>query len=649
MKQCLINLISRRIAISAEEIIEKMEKNNIDTVSFDIFDTLVCRNVPYPKMIFEILEKKYIDTFKREFSVKKERELAELRAVKYLKVEDVNIDEIYDFFEGVDEQQKLWIKNQEIYLEKIFCCKNKEIFTIYKWCRDNGKRIILISDMYLSEDFLVQILNRCGYEYWNALYISNELRARKSTGCLYDLVLKREKHLSTKIVHIGDSLKGDYLMARTRGIKSYLHRSMLKKTEYCNRKVRCSSGTYKIINTFIKNNLDRDADYFEKIGYETIGPILYGYVKWLQLQVTKKNIKKIFFLTREGEILRKAYEIVYPHTEIENTLIRVSRRATLVPLLYKCKNLDEVLNTIVISRDSYTMGELLKACQIDLERVYEKLRNSGIQSDAIVSKLSKVEKGIVWKIIGEIVYEVSINQNEMIRGYLSEVGFDGPLAVADVGWHGTIQSALQRVTDNTNIVGLYIGKKSHNSSEKSSIWSEAYLFDDKINNEIRRAIMSAPNIFEMSFLATEGTTLSYDIDESGKYIAILDEVEHSKESIKKINKIQEAALRFVRDFNEFEMQFEIDTHPVDMAAGYCKFIDPPSQKTVNLFREFTFLNVEKVSKLVAKHSLFYYVFHLKELRTEFLNNGCKAVFLKSLLFLPLPYSFIIEKLRRLEK
>jgi hypothetical protein len=37
----------------------------------------------------------------------------------------------------------------------------------------------------------------------------------------------------------------------------------------------------KCLNLFINNNLSYEQNYFYRKGYETFGPLLYGYCKWL--------------------------------------------------------------------------------------------------------------------------------------------------------------------------------------------------------------------------------------------------------------------------------------------------------------------------------------------------------------------------------
>lgn len=79
-------------------------------------------------------------------------------------------------------------------------------------------------------------------------------------------------------------------------------------------------------------------DFYQKIGYEVVGPILYGYSKWLNETTKKSGIRKLFFLAREGFLLERAFRL-FSANEQDHCVIRVSRKATALPLLQRAKNL----------------------------------------------------------------------------------------------------------------------------------------------------------------------------------------------------------------------------------------------------------------------------------------------------------------------
>jgi hypothetical protein len=67
----------------------------------------------------------------------------------------------------------------------------------------------------------------------------------------------------------------------------------------------------------------RDPEVF---GYVILGPLLAGFADWLHEGAIDQGIEKLGFLTREGPILRSAYEALYPNSQIETSTVVASRR-----------------------------------------------------------------------------------------------------------------------------------------------------------------------------------------------------------------------------------------------------------------------------------------------------------------------------------
>lgn len=95
---------------------------------------------------------------------------------------------------------------------------------VWKWCRDNGKKIVIITDMYLPRRVLNAILAKIGVDY-DCLYISGEEGVTKRTSELFAVVLRKLNIKPTQIIHIGDDLNNDINMPRMKGITSLLRLS----------------------------------------------------------------------------------------------------------------------------------------------------------------------------------------------------------------------------------------------------------------------------------------------------------------------------------------------------------------------------------------------------------------------------------------
>lgn len=643
MKELIKKILVREKCTPIENIISVLSSSSAKVVSFDIFDTLIKRNVREATDVFSLLENAYINRFGHSEPIKKWRITAEKEANKRSSYNDVNLDEIYQAMEALPEEERGWLKEKEVELELQVTQRNNRLFDIYQWCLAHGKKIILISDMYLPLDVIEKIVKDAGYQGYSKIYLSNCYRERKVTGNLFKIALKEEGLLPKKMVHIGDALRGDYISLLKLGIQAILIRKKDSETKYFNSKQH--GLDYNVMNSFVRNNEPADYDFYQKIGYEVVGPILYGYSKWLNDTAKKLGIRKLFFLAREGFLLERAFRL-FSANEQDYCVIRVSRKATALPLLQRAKNLDDILNRITVTRTRFTVENLLSACEVDEKTARNILQEAAIPPDTTIHSLNSKQKDALFLQAFPSIAEFSRIQEKYIRGYLDEAGFAGKVAVCDVGWHGTIQNALQEIFSDVDITGFYIGKKERKTKKHSN--SVAFLFDDHKNHQIQAEVMSAPDIFELFFLSVDGSAKKYAMNSDGKYFCVQAKPEQTRESAKNVINLQDAACHFIEDFKKFDDKLGIAVTPEACEAAYSKFINPPSMETVHHLNQFSFLNVGS-HRMGAEHNLFYYSIHPKKFIIEFLNKGSKAIFLKSVFRLPLPYANMIDFLRKFDR
>ena len=95
---------------------------------------------------------------------------------------------------------------------------NHLLIEILKGARHAGKRVICLSDMYLSNRDIGELLRRkadgCTPD---AIYVSADFGYGKASGHLYREVTKQENAEPEEIVHCGDHRRADVEMARSQG------------------------------------------------------------------------------------------------------------------------------------------------------------------------------------------------------------------------------------------------------------------------------------------------------------------------------------------------------------------------------------------------------------------------------------------------
>ena len=120
------------------------------TVSFDVFDTLVCRCVGAPSAVFERMEnelcRKYGVVYEG-FAGRRIQAEADARAASSF--EEITIDEIY---RKLDIKERELVKEFEKQIEIELSEPNTGIKEVYEACINKGKRVVICSDMYLDRD-----------------------------------------------------------------------------------------------------------------------------------------------------------------------------------------------------------------------------------------------------------------------------------------------------------------------------------------------------------------------------------------------------------------------------------------------------------------------------------------------------------------
>jgi HAD superfamily hydrolase (TIGR01549 family) len=102
------------------------------------------------------------------------------------------------------------------------CIPNGKAVEKYNELKEKGKKIILCSDMYLPIDTMKKILDKCGINGYDNLFVSSDIGKSKKSGELFDYILKKYEIPSDKLIHIGDNPYIDYCVPRLKGINAFL-------------------------------------------------------------------------------------------------------------------------------------------------------------------------------------------------------------------------------------------------------------------------------------------------------------------------------------------------------------------------------------------------------------------------------------------
>ena len=645
-------LLAKRMIYSfkakqADQIKHKIA--NAHVVSFDVFDTLVKRDVPTPSDVFFVMERQLQrEGFSDGKDFAKKRIEAEKSARTKYPEREVTLKEIYECLQ-LDIDNKTRLMQLECETEIAVSTPHIPMKEIYDECVRKGKTILFISDMYLPSSIILNILQKNGYTT-GKLYVSSESGLTKHSGKLFSYIQEQETLVPKKWVHIGDTISSDYLIPKKLGIRSFLIDHDPKYNTIVNRKLYRANKEYQALTQFINNRISRYSGFYEQLGYAVLGPLLYGFVKWLDAQDLEDET--IVFLARDGALLKEAFEII---SNKPSVYLHISRRSALCAAISQTDDYRSVSQyKIRTMKNVHTQKDMSLHYGLSEQETKILFASAGLDENKIIS--SPATEIVVLKTIWPAARKKSEEQHMLLQRYLEQLGVPDKCTVVDLGWSGTIQLLLCRSNfyANGNKMrwnGCYLGtREGGDATAYHEILKNSFLFCVSPTSEekIWNTILSTIGFFELLFLTTEGSTKGYAETDNEKVYPVKMESDNSAEVMKVIKSIQKAGLRFVSDVHVSSCvnEIQIDSHIA--AVNYLDFVERISLSEIRRIRDFKESDGvgDTVASLVNERGFLYYMLHPQKFKRDFTRATCKAFFLKGVFKLPLPYVSILTVLRK---
>ncbi|MGG7152309.1 HAD family hydrolase [Clostridium neonatale] len=637
---------------SPDKIIERLSKYQY--VSFDIFDTLIKRDVPTPIDVFSVMEH---ELEIKNFSCR--RILAEKIAREKTKRNEVTLKEIYNNFEGLSGEEKENIRTKEIELEVSLCIENKIMIPIYKYCVKH-KKVIFVSDMYLDRDTIIKILNKNGITEYEKLFISNESNKTKADGSLYDYVISDLKIGKNDIIHIGNSYKADYLNAIRAGwhsIKIATYKNRLQKDYKFVSSKYIDDKNY--LNTFINNHTLVSNDYYSKFGFECFGPLLFGFIKWLFSEMRKADIEEVFFLARDGYIMKQVYELMGFNKDIPALYFEASRRSLRVPSYSENMSFYDVIKELTVPNMT-NLEQIFDSFGLDISSYENIIRDNGFDKEVPIKRdrLVADEKFInLYNCISSDIKDNARKERENLIRYLQQFNFNKKIAIVDIGWGGSMQKyliqTLHKFGITCDITGFYLGLtyKAKENLGKYNFKAKGYIFDCLNNlNDLERE-RAFVGLFETLFLEQDGSVKNYEVSDNVVKVCRYPYEYRSDNGLTKeakyVCKIQRRALDFVAEFNSSVLSKYMINDPELMFSNLYQTGIRPSLIDIKHFGNFEFFNNGSKILLASPQSIFYYLKYPKKLAYDLFDSQWKIGFLKALFKIDAPYLKLFEILRKI--
>ncbi|MBQ7380193.1 MAG: HAD hydrolase-like protein [Clostridia bacterium] len=460
-----------------------MNKEKIEYVLFDFFDTLlhrsigkaqinahlaakVCRELEIPEdkeqALFRIRTESEVFAESVFGGAYGYRQITDemLRRMKYagLIEKDTDADRFYDTMLAMERS-----------VEMTYLYPDTQMQTLLRYLTEHDVRIAIVSDYYLGSDTLALYLEHVGITApFSYILVSCDKHETKASGGLYECALQDLQVSAAQCLMIGDNLYSDVQRAKEKGLHA-IHVAWHDKTKQSVMQPVISDKPYQL-------SMPTDPR-----GLEAYAIALYTFCDKLYLALKRDGHDRVWFLSREGQALR-AYFDLYLETkqlgDISTAYLYVSRLSTYLPslapapterfaLFYK-KPLSRLLECLQMPKDVSA-------------QILEKLGKDRV--------LKEHDMHLLWE--NELflrTYEhARMQQKEAFSRYLADAGLlDCPcrVAICDVGWSGTMQDHIHAVLGKqTQVYGYYLGltgrtlRSDQENSSKCGLLFDAYELD----------------------------------------------------------------------------------------------------------------------------------------------------------------------------
>ncbi|HEY8903035.1 MAG TPA: hypothetical protein VIM48_04960, partial [Chthoniobacterales bacterium] len=494
--------------------------------SFDVFDTVLARTVAFPIDLFHLCARRLrvqglISCPDEEFTAY--RIAAERQARDDVSHAEPGFQEIYDLLAVTFE----WSPSQrdaaavvELDCESENLCIVPSAAAEVAAARTRGEEIAFISDMYLPAEFLRGILEREGLiRQEERLYVSNEYRAGKSSGKLFEIV-RRDFPSLTEWTHVGDNAHSDVAVPQRLGIT-------VAPFDTCHLRQR---------EVFVAGNGDtlwrsqlsaamrlarltapapQSPPWEEATG--AVGPILLSYVHWVLQKAASIGLSRLYFLSRDGEILCKIASILCEEWgyDVECRYLYGSRQAWHAACV---ADLGDFEKKWILEPDIPLSLEVI-ALRLSLSPLEftGSLAAAGLKFESVHEILDSRQLAELWSAMGtpellQLIRKASEEQRRKAAGYLAQEGLldTNGWALIDVGWHGNMQRSLEKILrmegSDRETLGLYFGLLGDHADGRTRLafW-----------NELTGRSFSSKRVtlIEIFTAGTEGPTLGYREEE----------------------------------------------------------------------------------------------------------------------------------------
>jgi predicted HAD superfamily hydrolase len=532
-----------------------------DTVSFDLFDTLLIRRIHDPDLLKPAVAR-FIATKARRAGLEwnwervqglRDRVEQEQRQQTSLEFEDHEArypdfmaETLRQVFEDQYDADLLeQVTQYELRIENSMLVPRAALVEWLRALHAEGKRIVLLSDIYLPASHLQRLVAHAGFlDAVDDVISSADTFLAKASGKGYTLLQKRYALQYDRWLHVGDNPHSDGLRPSELGITALVLRDSDEKFRkaLCKRYYNYSLGQpfwkgrilQQLTLPLEAENIPRSPLYV--YGYTVLAPLLAGFIQGLVSSCQRDGIQRLFFFSREGWMFERIWKAMvptlYPGTELpETSYLYVSRMALAGASCAYQGLIRDHADIVFLPTGNRDFRDVCRVFSLQVDALQPHLARFGLTPETV---LSSAHQGYVQEnrqrfnnLLSDPFFQAEVREqtragNQALQRYLEEQGLFNhkQVALVDIGWLGTIQrflfEAIKHRPDAPVCRGYLFGATRgipYPTGPCNSI--EGILYDRDRFDLAGSTILYARDLFEEACRAPHPTLNGYEPTEGG--------------------------------------------------------------------------------------------------------------------------------------
>ena len=454
-----------------------------EVISFDLFDTLLVRRIHDPDLV-KLPVARFIARLAKgsglawhEHRVQERRDTIERRHRKETGEKFVDHEACYprfmeellrEIFAGQYRQDLLArVTDYELAMENAMLVVREPFRQWVMELSRQGKRIFIVSDMYLPASHLSRLVGHAGLaEYVEAIVSSADSFLAKASGKAYPLIAEKFRLDPSTWMHVGDNPISDGARPSEYGIEALvLHdvgeaqrKSLIKRYyNYSDGKPFWRGRILQQLMAPLEGENRRHPALYRE-GYTFLGTLIGIFIQEVARYCLEKGVTKIFFLSREGWTFKRYWEkavpLLYPQGGLpEIDYLYVSRMA-LAGASCAYQGLTKANADIVfLPTGNRDFRDVCRIFGLQVDPLLPHLHGYGLQADTALSPVhsgySPENRKNFDALLEDRGFQEEIRRqtsaaNQAAVGYFESVGLFShqEIALVDIGWLGTIQRFL---------------------------------------------------------------------------------------------------------------------------------------------------------------------------------------------------------------